>query len=203
MKIFQIISNIFHPMNIMTYAALLVCFFTPVLVLPLGMRIFIVVEVFFYTCLIPILTCILLQKLKIISDWRLHDRKERNIPLIASIICYITCAVALTYQRTLPFWALVPFYGSIVTAIIAWIVSFWWKISGHALGMSSLMTMAWAYFFMFDGYFIPIFIPFLLIILLGLICSIRVYLGRHNLSQVYVGSAVGMGVTVLVYSIVL
>ena len=166
MKVAQIISNIFHPMNIMAYVAMIVCFLTPVIILPLGMRIFIVVEVFFYTCLIPFIVCLVLYKLKIISDWKLHDRKERNIPLVAGMMCYATCAIALYYQNTLPHWALLPFYSSVLLAFIAWVISFWWKISGHALGLSSLMTMAWVYFFMFKGVFVPLWLPMTLLVLL-------------------------------------
>jgi len=201
MKIFQIISNILHPMNIMTYAALMVFFLTPVIVLPLGIRLFMVGEVFFYTCAIPFIFCLLLYKFKVISDWKLHDRKERNIPIVASIVCYAICTYALYSHRYLPNWAMLPFYGSILTATIAWVVSFWWKISGHALGLSSLMAMSWVYFFMFQGIFLPLYVPLTLLILLGLLCSIRVYLGRHTLPQVYVGSAVGILVTLLVYYI--
>ncbi len=201
-KVLQIISNLFHPMTIMTYAALMVCFLTPVAILPISIRLLMIAEVFGYTCLIPFVACLLLYKFKYIKDWKLRDRKERFVPLIISILCFMVCTFSLSNHRILPLWAMLPFYGSIIITFIALCVSFWWKISGHALGVSSLMTMAWSYYFMFQGSFMPLFVPLSLLILLGLICSIRVYFGRHTLPQVYVGSAVGIAVTLIVFSLI-
>lgn len=189
--IFQTISNCLHPMAMLTYATLFLCFLTPLFILPIGIRMFIVLEVFFYTFVIPLLTIWLLYKLKLVKHWALRDRHDRNVPLLANLIAYCVCTFSVSRHGFIPSWGLCVFYGSIMVAFVSWVVSFWWKISGHALALSGLVTISWIYLFMFPG-FVPLFLPFLFIILLGLLCSIRVYLGRHTLTQVYTGSVVGV-----------
>lgn len=190
-KIFQAISNCCHPMAMLTYASLFICFLTPMVILPLGIRLFVVLEVFFYTFVLPLLTIWILYKLKVVSHWALRNRKDRKIPLIANMLCYIACTLTVQYHGFVPLWGMCVFYGSIAVAIISLVVSFWWKISGHALAVSGLATVMWIYYFMFP-YFVPLWLPFLGVVLTGLVCSIRVYLGRHTLAQVYAGTAVGV-----------
>ena len=187
----QTISNCCHPMAMLTYGITFICFFTPMLILPLGIRMFMVLEVMFYTFVIPLLTIWLLYKLKIVSHWALRKREDRKIPLIANLLCYIACTFTVQYHGFVPTWGMCVFYGSTAVAIVSWIISFWWKISGHALAVSGFTTIMWIYYFLFPG-FVPLWMPFLGIILTGLVCSIRVYLGRHTLGQVYAGTAVGV-----------
>lgn len=192
-KIAQTISNCLHPMLMPTYAAIILCSFTPLWVLPMGLKLFLVVEIFFYTLVIPFLTIWLLYKLKLVSHWALRDRKDRATPLFANSLCYVVCAFSLSRHGFIPFWGMNFYYGSIAIAFIAWLVSYKWKISGHALGMSGLTTAVWILYIRFP-YMLPIWLPFVLLILTGLLCSIRVFLGRHTLAQVYVGAAVGFAV---------
>lgn len=201
-KILQSISNCFHPMAMLTYATLFLCLYTPIFILPLSIRLFILVEAFFYTFVLPLLAIWLMYKLKVVSHWALRDRRDRKIPLIANLLCYVACTITITYQHFIPSWGLAVFYGSTLIAIVSWIVSLWWKISGHALGVSALTTISWIYYFQFPG-FVPLLIPFTLIIMTGLVCSIRVYLGRHTLAQVYTGTAVGIALMYLTFSLFL
>lgn len=195
-KTLQFISNCLHPMAMCTYAVLFMLFFTPMFILPQGWKIIVMIEVFLYTFVIPLLTIWLLYKLKLVSHWALRDVHDRNVPLIANLLAYIICTFTMWRHGFMPTWAMSVFYGSIAIALVSWIVSFWWKISGHALALSGVTTVTWIYYFMFP-HFVPLIIPFACIILLGLLCSIRVYLGRHTLAQVYTGSAVGIA---LMYS---
>lgn len=190
-------------MSMCTYATLLICFLTPVAILPMGIKWFMIIEVFFYTFVIPLLMIWILYKLKVVEHWALRNRKDRSIPLFVNFIAYVVCSLSLYRHEILPTWAMCTYYGSTVVALVAWIVSFWWKISGHALALSGLTVVSWLYYFMFKGAFMPLFFPFLLIILLGLLCSIRVYLGRHTLAQVYAGSAVGIALMYATFQIVL
>lgn len=190
-KLLQAISNCCHPMAMFTYAITFICFFTPIIILPLGIRLFMVLEVMFYTFAIPLLTIWLLYKLKVVSHWALRKREDRTIPLIANLLCYIACTLTVQFHGFVPMWGMCVFYGATAIAIISWIISFWWKISGHALAISALTLVLWMYYFIFPG-FVPLWMPFIAIILTGLVCSIRVFLGRHTLAQVYAGTAVGV-----------
>ena len=198
-SIFQTISNILHPLNMCSYATILLCIYTPIIVYPLGLRLFLVVEVFFYTFVIPVLVIWLLYKLKLIEHYNLRSRKDRILPLVANTLSYAACSLSLAVQGILPNWALFSYYGMTVIAFLALLISFWWKISGHAIGLAGLMTASWFYYFLFRGMFIPLALPFILLILLGLQCSIRLYLGRHTTAQVYAGCALGIGVMCITF----
>lgn len=190
-------------MAMMTYSTMLLCFVTPLLFLPIGIKLFLILEVFFYTFVIPLLTIWILYKLKLVSHWALRDRRDRNVPLLANLLAYVICVISVSRHGFLPLWALIPYYGSVCIALVSWVVSFWWKISGHALALSGMMTVSWIWYFMFQGIFVPLYIPMILLILLGLLCSIRVYLGRHTLAQVYTGSLVSVAIMYISYLIVL
>lgn len=55
-KVLQAISNVCHPLLMLTYAALLLCFFTSLTVLPIQLKFYFVGKVFFYTTLMPALS---------------------------------------------------------------------------------------------------------------------------------------------------
>ena len=138
---FQTVSNCCHPMAMLTYGITFICFFTPMLILPLGIRLFMMLEVMFYTFVIPLLTIWLLYKLKVVSHWALRKREDRKIPLIANLLCYFACTFTVLYHGFVPTWGMCVFYGSTAVAIVSWIISFWWKISGHALAISGLTSL--------------------------------------------------------------
>ena len=200
--IFQSISNCLHPMAMCTYATLFILYFSPLAIIQPGWKLILLIEVFLYTFVIPLLTIWLLFKLKLVSHWALRDRHDRKIPLLVNLIAYLICSITMWRHGFIPMWGECVFFGSTIIALISWIVSFWWKISGHALALSGLTTVIWIYYFMFP-YFVPLWLPFLFLILLGLLCSIRVYLGRHTLAQVYAGTAVGVALMYTTFQIML
>lgn len=189
--ILQSISNCLHPLLMLTYAAVGLVLFTPLAVYPTLIKGFIVGEVFFYTCLIPVLVISLLYKLNIVGHWALRDRSDRLVPLGINALAYVVCVVALTRQGWLPSWGMSFYYGAILLAVVCWIVSFWWKISAHATGVASFATAMLLLYISFPTTF-PLWLPLVAILVCGLVCSIRLYLGRHTLAQVAAGSCVGV-----------
>ncbi len=191
--ILQSISNMCHPLLSLTYAALLLMFFTPLQQLPLVMRWYIVGEVAFYTLLLPMICITILYKLHIIGHWALRNRVDRAIPLGINALCYGICSYALSSHGFLPAWALAVYWGATIMSVISWIISFWWKISAHAMGMTAVATLSLILSIWFPS-MLPLWIALCLIVLTGFVCSIRVYLGRHTLGQVAAGSALGASV---------
>lgn len=189
----QTVSNVCHPLLMLTLVAIICCYFTPLEVLPLKLKLFFIVEVAFYTLVLPALIITLLHVFHIIGHWALRDRRDRMIPFLTNFVCYGTCAVVLTRNHFLPDWVLMAYYSSALLTFVAWIISFWWKISAHASADAAVVA-----YIIFLAQYVPIYIPTWLIlvplILLGLVCSSRIYLGRHTLAQVGVGAALGFGV---------
>lgn len=199
-KVCQIASNMMHPLLMLTYAAIFLCCFTPLLIIPTGLKWFLIIEVFFYTFVIPVITIFLLYKLKLISNLRLSERKDRSIPLMVNFLVYSVCAFSLTRHGFIPMWAMCFYYGAIGIALVGWIVSYWWKISGHALGTAGLTTAIWILYMHFHS-FMPLWLPMAAMIITGFVCSSRLYLGRHTLAQVYTGVLVSVVIVELAYAV--
>lgn len=190
-KLLQTISNMLHPLLMLTYAALALCIFTPIASVPLALKTYFVGKVFFYTLVLPVLSIWLMHSLHIVGHWALRDRRDRALPLLVNAICYGINAYALQIDGFLPDWVLLTFYGATVLAFLAWLISFWWKISAHAAGGASFATMALVCYLYFPD-MMPLWLGLLAIVVVGGVCSIRVYLGRHTLAQVGWGSLLGV-----------
>lgn len=187
----QCISHILHPLFTLTYSALVICAYTPVLMLPSEAKFFFVGVVAFFTFLLPVVIILLLNVCHVIGHWNLRDVRDRTIPFLTNFICYLTNYLVLQRINFLPDWVLMPYLGSVVLTFVAWIVSFWWKISAHASANAAAAT-----FFLLLYYYIPSMMPlwlvFVPVALVGLVSSTRLYLGRHTLAQVGAGTLLGI-----------
>ncbi|MDO4496860.1 MAG: hypothetical protein Q4B58_03355 [Bacteroidales bacterium] len=188
-KLAQTFVNLFHPMLALPWAALLLITFTPMCMLRSSAKWTFIGEVMLYSVLLPLVLAVILYKMKMVKDVALHDRKDRIIPLLAQIIFLVVLEITLQWQA-LPLWALSIFKGGILLAVIACAVSFFWKISGHAMANGALATIAFVLYFEFP-LMMPLCIPLVLLVTLGLVCSLRLYLKRHTLAQVAAGALAG------------
>jgi len=198
----QTISNLFHPLLTLTYVALILCIATPLSILPIKFQTFFVGIVAFYTLLMPLFIIALMHIFHVVKHWALRDRRDRTIPLFANFVCYVVNAVVLTRYGYFPSWVLLAFYGSTLIAFVAWIVSFWWKISAHAAANAAGATYSFILFLFYPEVF-PLWLCFVYIIVCGLVCSTRVYLERHDLAQVGAGSLLGVASILLTYFVLI
>lgn len=190
-RLAQTISNLFHPLFTLTFVAWVVCLCTSISLLPWSIKLFFLGTVFFYSFLLPLLAIVILHYFHIIGHWALRDRRDRTLPFLVNFISYSFCAYALYRADYMPSWVLVAYFGSSVLTLLAWIISFWWKISAHA---SANMAAA-VYFLMLLSYFpdeMPKWLPLTAVVIVGAIASSRVYLGRHTLAQVGGGALLGI-----------
>ena len=187
----QFISGLFHPLLTLTYVALVICLFTPVVGAPLAVKLFFVGIVFFYTMFLPALIITLMHVFHIVGHWALRDRRDRMLPFFTNFVCYLVNALVLRHYNAFPDWIMMAYYGSVVLTFVAWIVSFWWKISAHASA-----NAAGATYFLLLGFYFPDQMPLWLvlgsIVAVGAVCSTRIYLGRHTLAQVSCGVLLGI-----------
>lgn len=198
----QSVSNIFHPLLTLTYVAILVCLFTPVQIMPIRFQWFFVGLVALHSLVLPALIITLMHVFHIVGHWALRDRRDRMLPFFTNFVCYAVNAAVLTRLGYFPMWLLMAFYGSVILAFVAWIVSFWWKISAHASANAAGATFSLMLFFFFPDS-MPLYIGLLYVIIVGLVCSTRVYLGRHSLAQVGAGALLGIFSIMISYFIFL
>lgn len=186
----RIISAIFSPLLIPTYAIILALTATYMFVLPLSTKLTVGFAVLLTTCIIPLLAIFILYKMKIVSDTGLNHQSERAIPYIITVVCYLMCAFYF-YRAHAPGWLTMFMVGGSVAAVISLVVNRWWKISAHGAAIGGLTAMMFRILVLGVG--LPSVFPLTLFTILaaGLVGSSRVLLERHTLPQVLCGTANG------------
>lgn len=191
MRFPQWLSNCFHPLLALTYVAIVLCIFTPMSMLPFKVQAFFVGMVAFYTFLLPALVIVLMHICHVVGHWSLRDRRDRALPFFTNFVCYLVNAVVMHRYGFLPSWVLIAYDGAVFMAFVLWVVSLWWKISAHAIGLASASTYYLVLLLLFPT-MVPLWFCMLAIVITGAVGSTRVYLGRHTLAQVGAGALTGI-----------
>lgn len=189
-KILTIVANtlsgIFSPLFVPTFALLLALWITPLANAPERARLTSAIVVFLVTAIIPLGVIIGMMRMGLVSDLAISNRRQRPVPFAVSAVCYAAAAVYL-YSCRAPGWLCLFFTGAAAAAVCALVISFWWKISAHALGMGGMCGMLlWLAAHRLSGA-APIPLIIAAIVMSGAVASSRIYLNRHTPMQTYAG----------------
>lgn len=194
------ISFILHPMLLSTYALVILfnmqVYFT--VAIPLNAKWMIAILVFIITGLLPILLTVLMSKLGIIRSLHMNEREERIWPFVATALFYYLAYYMLKQLDLSPVFVLFML-GAFLSVVVGLVVSFFWKISIHMIGMGGLVGA-------FTGLSLRLMIdmPLLIVILIllsGLTGFARLKLSAHQPLQVLAGFIAGFGVYILLFLI--
>lgn len=182
----RFLSSILSPLLSPSYGAFLALWVSILCYQPIGTRLAVLIVIFGVTCVLPMAVIGILHNLKLIKDRNLDNRKERPLPYIATITCYIAATLYLIHVHA-PAWFTAFMGGSILTCTISLIINFWWKISAHCAGFGGLVALL--FFLHNEGLesFNLFWVICLVIILSGIVGSSRIYEGKHNFWQVLIG----------------
>jgi len=189
-KISEILSAVFSPLLVPTYAMTLAAFLTILNFLPGNLLLTAIGITFVITCLIPISAIIALSRSGVIGDLRLNERKDRSLPYWITTLCYMGSAFFF-YKASAPFWLPMFFAGAAAATIINAVVNLWWKISAHGVAMGGLTALIFRvtvshYSIVNMNVWLS-----LVIVVTGMVLTARIYLERHTLLQVLAGCANG------------
>jgi len=157
--------------------------------------------------IIPIGSLYVMYRSKIITSMSLPDRKERIPVFIITLFYYLLTYYFLRkiHVTNLDFLgAFMSFLsGGIILTGLSLIITFFWKISIHAIGISGLAGG----FLGFSELLFPIQngvemtnINIAILILVGVVCSARLQLKAHSFLQIIGGITLGFTVEYLVVS---
>jgi len=157
--------------------------------------------------IIPIGSLYVMYRSNIISSMSIPDRKERIPIFIITLFYYLLTYYFLRkiHVTNLEFLgAFMSFLtGGIILTGLSLLITFFWKISIHAIGISGLAGA----FLGFSELLFPvlnademIIINILLLLLIGVVCSARLYLKAHSFLQIIGGITLGFGVEYLIVS---
>lgn len=188
----SLISYLLHPLFLLTYMAAAVCWlnvsgFAGITDATKWKWIGITA---FNTIFFPLVTLLLLWKLKFVESIFLKTKKDRIIPLIANMIYYFWVYQVFSRSLHAPLMLNVLFLGAFWGIILLFLGNIFFKISMHttaAGGMIGLMLVL-----MFAGQ-INFLIPFLIILLIaGMIGTARMILNSHTPFEIWMGYLAGL-----------
>lgn len=187
----KIISIIFHPLLLSTYAMILFFIQDPYLAVNhFSVKKYIVISVFLLTFIFPFIFLLILLILNMISNLRLEIRSERFMPFILALLPYI-----MTYFLLIKLPVKLPFFvtGFIIVAgisvFISMIINFITKISVHMVGIMCFSTYMIIFLLRVNPGIIWFIVGF--IVLVGIVATSRLSLNAHKPFQIYLGLIVG------------
>ena len=188
MSFSKIISTILHPV----FMPLIAIYLSLELVAEAGLvtntvGVFYII-VFLSTVAIPLTSVLFLKKIKHISSLEMRDHKERSLPLL--ITAFSMTIGYYWLNDILIFFPLLrnEILGAIFLIIFASIVSRYWKISLHMLGVGGVVGVLFSLNILF-GNLSNLLIIFILTS--GLLGYARLKEKAHSSTQVYLGFLIG------------
>lgn len=188
--IMKSISVLCHPLLMASYISSILIFRAPELFsLQPEIIWFFFLAVFLTTCFIPALSIYSLSLFSNISNLELTDRKERPLPFSIITIWYSVASYLFIWKLELhkPFSTIIL----AVTILIAilFLVSYRFKISIHATAIWSATGILTSLIIVENIFAVDIL--YLFIILSGLTCTSRLYLGYHQPKEIWAGTLLG------------
>ncbi|MBP6385173.1 MAG: hypothetical protein KA327_01000 [Pseudarcicella sp.] len=204
----QIISFIFHPLMMPTILFSIIFYGIPILIPDLNkyasetqigifsLKAALIILIFMKTYLLPAIIIYILYRLRIIKRLEMETIAERRIPYLVTVIIYTLVAIFFSKKLSqLPEIAVIFIFITISICIVA-VVSVYWKISAHAVGISGLVGILMGAFIRLNLNYILIYV-FISLLFSILILIARLKLKAHNLAQVLVGFGVGFIVSLV------
>ncbi len=186
----RFLSYVLHPLLMPLYAVILVMQLNTYIaysVSPQLQRI-IFSLVFLTTAAFPVLTAMILLQKGRIRSFEMETVAERRIPFLAASVCYLICYYLLL-RLPVPRMLSLMVLGAAITVIIAWLLSFRWKVSIHMIGIGGLTGMMFGLSQVLNAGLELIIVG--IIILSGFLGTARMQLGAHTSAQIYTGFAIG------------
>ena len=200
MKLTKFISILLHPMFMPILALHLTLLVLPSLAFTLSQNLLLIYGILiFSTMVLPLISIFWLMQKGKVSSLEMSNHKERSLPLFKTVIWmsfgYYLLQNLLFYTPILK----AELLGAILIILLAAIISKFWKISLHLLGIGGVVGVFIALQIIHGDL---LYLLLLFILLSGLLGVARIKQKAHNYAQVYAGFLVGLSVeliTLLVY----
>ena len=212
----QLFSFVFHPLFILTYMVLVLLWTNP---FSFGWRHVaeadtLLIIIVMTTITLPAIAILMMKLLGWINDFKLETRHERIGPYIASGIMYLTLYLHISSAETFPVSLRIVTLGSLFALWTCFFINNFVKVSMHAAGVGGLVALValTKISFGYDNAQIGIpggvnlvmpldYILYAVILIAGFVCTSRMILKAHNLTEVYIGFLIGIASIILAYFI--
>ncbi len=192
------ISYLLHPLLMPSYG-LLILFTLFNFGLGSTFEKIILVTVFSGTFLLPASFIPFYKYYKIISNIHMNDKRERLVPILFTLFLYFFTFLILR-RLPLPYPILAFIFSSLVSLFITFVITLYWKISVHMIGMGGLIGLIFSIMIYYKNIDYLFIMPGL-ILLSGILGTSRLYLKAHDNLQVYVGFFSGIIMVLIFFAI--
>ena len=193
-----IVSAIFTPFMVPFVAFVLIFMFTYLNIMPLSYKLSVLGLIYCFTILLPMLGIYIFQK---INGWgikELSERDKRFIPYGLTILSYMGCLITM-YRIHMPRYMSGIVLAVLICMILCTIINMRVKISTHAASSGIMVGGLLSYSMIF--FFNPVWWLAAFILLSGMLCSARIIVRQHTLTEVAGGFLTGLfcGVTGILF----
>lgn len=188
-KFHKIISLVFQPLLMPTYAMLLLMNMDIFLILPLHWRLTAIIGTFLLTGILPAVPILLMIKRGDVKDLFISRREERTLPYIFTFIAYICWVIFMWRMLHFPVFIVLMGFGSALSIFIIVIINLKWKISAHLAGMGGLWGAIIGVCYRTG--INPVWLFALVLFISALVAFSRLELKAHTPGQTLAGFAVG------------
>lgn len=186
----RFLSYVLHPLLMPFYTVLLLFNINTYLSFSISPQLqqVILMVVFMTTLVFPLISSVLLLQKGTIRSLEMESKEERRIPFLFAGVCYLVCFY-LIYRLPVARVLSVMILAASVTILLAWLLSYRYKISIHMIGIGGLTGVMYSVARLFSAD-LTILIT-LCFLLSGLLGTARLTLGAHSHSQIYTGFLTG------------
>ena len=188
-----LISIIFHPLLLPTFVFVLLGYLYPYFNTPYNSKFFLETVSFIFLCtfLFPSVAIYAMYKWGVISDVVLSEKHERPYPMGLTGLMYLVFGKVLFEKIGIDdtFVHMVYFIGVLI--LFAAAITYFWKISAHALGVGGVcgFLVALNMQVLDNGMLTALMVVF---VISGLVMTARLVLKAHSQAQIYIGFLVGI-----------
>ena len=184
------ISHALHPILMPFYAALLILNLNTYISYSISLQVqrVIISLVFITTAALPVVTAVLLLQKGIIKSLQMDSIVERRIPFLTTALYYFVCYYLLM-QLPVPRMLSIMVLAAAITILIAFVVSFRWKISIHSIGAGGMTGLLFGFSQILNANLLSLII--VSILFSGILGWSRLELGAHRPNQIYLGFVIG------------
>lgn len=189
-KTAKILSRVFSPLIVPSIAIAIALWGTPLVITPDFVKVKVVAMTLLITGAIPAIGIAILYHLHRVSDTTISNPKERTIPFVICVICYMGEAYYLMSIHA-PIWLCNFILSAMMAIIIVMAINVFWKISGHTCALGGLVGLS--VWLVANNLALPwmILVVIFAIILTGIVGSARMIRRLHDLPQVVAGAIIG------------
>lgn len=186
---YNVISLVFQPLLIPTYAMLLLMNMDIFVPMPLFWRLVAIIGTLLFTGILPALPIWLMMRKGEVQDLFISKKEERTMPYLFSLMAYVFWALFMWRTLLFPLFIVAMGMGSAISIFVIVFVNLKWKISAHAAGMGGLCGSVFGV--CYRTAINPVWLFTIILAISALVALSRLELKAHTPAQVLAGFAVG------------